>query len=104
MSWGNWAVLQRTLGRSGRFSREPRKKYRSDFSVLAAVLQRIHSVQQQQDGRGRRLWLKAHAMAAHGTASIIDAWGVEPKAAPAVGQETGDVREMGDESRAVSTA
>ena len=43
-------------------------------------------------------------MAAHGTTSIIDAWGVEPKAAPAVGQETGDVREMGDESRAVSTA
>ena len=66
--------------------------------------QSIHSVQQYRVAQRRRLGRKARAMAAHGTASIVDAWGVEPKAAPAVGQETGDVREMGDESRAVSTA
>ena len=66
--------------------------------------QSIHSVQQYGVVQRRRLGGKAHAMAAHGTTSIIDAWGVEPKAAPAVGKETGDVREMGEESRAVSAA
>ena len=76
------AVLQRTLGRSGRFSGEPRLKYTNVSNGLVAVLQSIHSVQQGPDAQRRRLWPKEHAIAAHGTASITDAWGVEPKAAP----------------------
>ena len=52
--------------------------------MLIAVLQSIHSVQQEADARRRRKPPKGHAIAAHGTTSIIDAWGVKTEAAPAV--------------------
>ena len=70
------------------------RKNMNKTNGLETRSQSIHSVQQYRVVQRRRLGRKARVMAAHGTASIIDAWGVEPKAAP--GGQDGQICGMSD--------
>ncbi len=90
--WPDSTVLQRTLGRPGRFSREPRRNNASDSSGLVTVLQRTRavlrrnvSVKQERDAKRRPM--ASQVVEKEGSAracatGIIDAWGVEFTAGP----------------------
>ena len=110
------AVLERTLRRNlrcsreppdemERFSREPRRKFIRDFKWLFAVLWRVHSVQHPQGPHWPRNVQKGQDKGRHGTSCISDAWGVrtEPRRRseghlpPAfwIGESTSATRERG---------